>query len=42
LLSQWKPLKSNGYTNQPLVKYQFGKITKAVIHPIAACSKQPY
>jgi predicted amidohydrolase len=39
LLSQWKPLRSNGYTNRPLVKYQFGKITKAVIHPIAACTK---
>jgi len=42
LLSQWKPLKSNGYINQPLIKYQFGKITKAVIHPIAACTKQSY
>jgi predicted amidohydrolase len=39
LLSQWKPLKSTGYINKPLVKHQFGKITKAVIHPIAACTK---
>ncbi len=40
LLPQWKTRKFNGYTNQPLVKYQYGKITKAVIHPIAACTKQ--
>jgi len=39
LLSQWKSRKFNGYLNQPLVKLQFGKITKAVIHPIAACTK---
>lgn len=37
LLPQWKSRKFNGYLNQPLVKYQYGKITKAVIHPIAAC-----
>ena len=36
-LSQWKSRKFNGYINQPLVKHQHGKITKAVIHPIAAC-----
>jgi len=41
LLPQWKPRKFNGYINQPLVKYQHGKITKAVIHPIAACDKTP-
>jgi len=41
LLPQWKPRKFNGYINQPLVKYQYGKITKAVIHPIAACDKTP-
>ncbi|MBA6305447.1 nitrilase-related carbon-nitrogen hydrolase [Colwellia sp. MB02u-14] len=29
----------NGYINQPLVKYQYGKITKAIIHPITACTK---
>jgi predicted amidohydrolase len=29
----------NGYINQPLVKYQYGKITKAIIHPINACTK---
>lgn len=40
LLPQWKTQKFNGYINQPLVKLQYGKITKAVIHPIAACSKQ--
>tara|TARA_R110002167_G_scaffold34573_2_gene110385 strand:- start:31689 stop:33539 length:1851 start_codon:yes stop_codon:yes gene_type:complete len=37
--SPWKSDKFNGYINQPLVKYQQGKITKAVIHPIAACNK---
>ena len=36
LLPQWKVQPFNGYVNQPLVKYQYGKITKAVIHPIAA------
>ncbi|KGJ93964.1 nitrilase-related carbon-nitrogen hydrolase [Colwellia psychrerythraea] len=39
LLPQWKTQKFNGYINQPLVKLQYGKITKAVIHPIAACTK---
>jgi len=39
LLPQWKPRKFDGYINRPLVKYQYGKITKAVIHPIAACNK---
>ena len=38
LLPQWKSRKFNGYINQPLVKHQHGKITKAVIHPIAATS----
>lgn len=37
LLSQWKKPKFKGYINQPLIKYQHGKITKAVIHPIATC-----
>ena len=37
LLPQWRARKFNGYINEPLVKYQYGKITKAVIHPIAAC-----
>ncbi|OUS30846.1 carbon-nitrogen hydrolase [Thalassotalea sp. 42_200_T64] len=41
LLPQWKSAKFNGYINQPLVKHQHGKITKAVIHPIAACSELP-
>lgn len=39
LLPQWRSPKYNGYINQPLVKHQYGKITKAVIHPIAACNK---
>jgi predicted amidohydrolase len=39
LLSQCKTPKFTGYLNQPLVKYQQGKITKAVIFPIAACNK---
>jgi len=39
LLPQWKSPKFDGYINKPLVKYQYGKITKAVIHPIAACKK---
>jgi len=41
-LAQWKSRKFDGYINQPLVKYQHGKITKAVIHPIAACNKLIY
>ena len=40
LLPQWQAPRFNGYINQPLVKHQYGKITKAVIHPIAACSKR--
>jgi len=40
LLPQWKSCNFNGYINQPLVKNQHGKITKAVIHPIAASKKQ--
>jgi predicted amidohydrolase len=39
LLPQWKSQKFNGYINQPLIKLQYGKITKAVIHPVAACTK---
>ena len=39
-LAQWKSRTFDGYINQPIVKYQHGKITKAVIHPIAACNKQ--
>jgi len=39
LLPQWRSQKFKGYINQPLVKLQYGKITKAVIHPIAACTK---
>jgi len=40
LLSQWKTAKFTGSINQPLVKHQYGKITKALVHPIAACYKQ--
>lgn len=36
ILPQWKPIKFNGYVNPPVLKYQYGKITKAVIHPIVA------
>ena len=36
VLPQWTPRKCNHFINQPLVKYQHGKITKAVIHPMAA------
>ncbi|KGJ88661.1 nitrilase-related carbon-nitrogen hydrolase [Colwellia psychrerythraea] len=39
LLPQWRARPYSGYINQPLVKLQYGKITKAVIHPIAACRK---
>jgi len=41
-LALFPPLKSGkftGYINQPLVKYQHGKITKALVHPIATCNK---
>lgn len=38
LLAQWKSGKFTGYINPPLVKQQQGKITKAVIHPSAACN----
>jgi predicted amidohydrolase len=34
LLNPWQSDKFNGYINQPLVKYQHGKITKAVIYPM--------
>ncbi|MEW6997131.1 nitrilase-related carbon-nitrogen hydrolase [Colwelliaceae bacterium BS250] len=39
LLPQWQSPKFNGFNNKPIVTHQHGKITKAVIHPIAACSK---
>ena len=38
-LPQWQAPKFNGSLNQPIVTHQHGKITKAVIHPIAACYK---
>lgn len=39
LLPQWRIRQFTGYINQPLVKLQYGKITKAVVHPIAARNK---
>jgi predicted amidohydrolase len=36
LTSDSKLVKFKGYVNQPLVKHQHGKITKALVHPIAA------
>jgi predicted amidohydrolase len=39
LLTMGKSSKFTGHINQPLVKYQHGKITKALVHPIAACNK---
>ncbi len=39
LLPQWRTRQFTGYINPVLVKLQYGKITKAVIHPIAACTK---
>ncbi len=39
LIMQLKSAKFNGYINQPLIKYQHGKITKAVVFPVAACTK---
>ena len=41
ILPQWRKRKFNGYINQPLIKLQYGKITKAVVHPIAAHKKIP-
>ena len=35
-IPKWKIRKFSGYINEPIVKEQFGKITKSVIHPIAA------
>jgi len=39
LLNPWQSDKFNGYINQPLVKYQHGKITKAVIYPLLGLKK---
>lgn len=39
LLNQWETAKFDGYSNKPLIKHQHGKITKAVIFPIAAINK---
>ena len=38
LLPQWKSPKLTEDNNNIIVKYQYGKITKAVIHPIATLS----
>lgn len=38
-LTQLKTTQLNSYFNQPLVKYQQGKITKSLVYPIAACVK---
>jgi predicted amidohydrolase len=35
----WNAKKFDGYVNQPLVKHQHGKITKAIIHPARSCNK---
>lgn len=39
MLSQWRLPKFNGYMNRLTVKHQQGKITKAVVHPIATFMK---
>lgn len=39
LLPQWQAPKFNGYIHLPIVKHQYGKITKALIHPISACTR---
>jgi predicted amidohydrolase len=31
--------KHSGYTNRTIVKYQHGKITKSLIHPLISCEK---
>ncbi len=38
-LSSFKITKCNSFINQPLVKYQQGKITKALVYPMATCNK---
>lgn len=39
LFTPWKSRKFDGYINQPIVKHQHGKITKALLHPVAAGNK---
>ena len=39
LFLQLQTDKFTGYINAPLVKHQHGKITKAIIHPLATCDK---
>lgn len=34
VLPRWQTTQATQFSNKPLVKWQFGKITKAVIHPI--------
>ena len=36
VLPNWQTNKTLGFSEQPSIKWQFGKITKAVIHPIFA------
>jgi predicted amidohydrolase len=40
LFTQWNARKFDGMINSPLVKYQYGKITKALVHPVAAHNKR--
>ena len=37
--AQWRKQKFDDNSNKPIVTHQHGKITKAVVHPIAACIK---
>ena len=39
LLTHWKSRKFIGHINQPMVKHQHGKITKALVHPVATTFK---
>ncbi|WP_281560993.1 nitrilase-related carbon-nitrogen hydrolase [Thalassomonas sp. RHCl1] len=39
LFTPWKSRKFDGYVNQPVVRHQHGKITKALLHPLAAANK---
>jgi len=40
LLTHWKSRKFTGHINQPIVKHQHGKITKALVHPITTIFKK--
>jgi predicted amidohydrolase len=39
LIAQLQTAKFDGYINKPILKHQHGKITKALIHPLATCDK---